>query len=97
VPPPLALNRAGEEDCLSSDSLLLPMQAEASLQAENSSMHAPAVRRSNRIKKRENAVEKTHISPGSLPLHRPAVAVPAAREQKRESTRVPKQTVRFAH
>jgi hypothetical protein len=62
---------------LSSDSLLLPMQAETSLPM------------------RENAVEKTHISPGSLPLPRPAVAVPAAREQKRESTWVRKQTVRF--
>jgi hypothetical protein len=39
---------------------------------------------------------KTHISPGSLPLHRPSVAEPAAREPKRESTRVRKQTVRFA-
>jgi hypothetical protein len=43
---------------------------------------------------REHAVEKTHISSGSLP--RQAVAVPAAREQKRESTRVRKQTVRFS-
>jgi hypothetical protein len=58
IAPPFALYRAGEEeDRLSSDSLLLPMQAEASLQAENSSpMHVPAiatpaVRRSNRIKK----------------------------------------------
>jgi hypothetical protein len=45
---------------------------------------------------REHAVEKTHISSGSLPLPRPEVTVPAAREQKRESTRVRKQTVRFA-
>jgi hypothetical protein len=57
IAPLFALYRAGEEDCLSTDSLLLPMQAEASLQAENSSpMHVPAiatpaVRRSNRIKK----------------------------------------------
>jgi hypothetical protein len=67
--PPIALNRAGEEEesRLASDSLL-----------------------------RENAVEKTHISPGSLPLHRPAVAVPAAREPKRESTWVRKQTIRFS-
>jgi hypothetical protein len=45
---------------------------------------------------REHAVKKIHIYSGSLPLPRPAVAVPAAREQKRESTRVRKQTVRFA-
>jgi hypothetical protein len=112
IAPPIALDRAGEEKkCLSSDSLL--MQAEVSLQAENSSMHA--VRRSIRIKNenlpaklpksclasdslRENAVEKTHISPGFLPLHRPAVAGPAARELKctRESTRILKQTMRFS-
>jgi hypothetical protein len=112
APPLIALNRAGEEKkCLSSDSLL--MQAKASLQAENSSMHA--VRQSIRVENknlpaklpkshlasdslRENAVEKTHISRGSLPLHRPAVAGPAAREPMctRESTRIQKQTVRFS-
>jgi hypothetical protein len=81
IAPPPSADRAGEEEkkCLSSDSL--PMQPEASLQAENSSMHA--VRRSRRIENknllaklpksclssdslRENAVEKTHISPGFL-------------------------------
>jgi hypothetical protein len=45
---------------------------------------------------REHAVEESHISSGSLPLPRPAVAGPAAREQKQESTRIRKQTVRFA-
>jgi transposase InsO family protein len=53
---------------------------------------------------REHAVEETRISSSSLPrpaerassLLLPAVAVPAVREQKRESTRVRKQTVRFA-
>jgi hypothetical protein len=60
---------------------------------------------------REHAVEESHISSGSyrageeeetrlysdfLLLTRPAVAVPAAREPKRESTRVRKQTVRFS-
>jgi hypothetical protein len=42
---------------------------------------------------REKHAVKTHIS---LPLHRPAVAEPAAIEPKRESTRVRRQTVRFA-
>jgi hypothetical protein len=45
---------------------------------------------------REKHAVKTHISPGSLPLHRPEVAEPAAIEPKRESTRVRRQTVRFA-
>jgi hypothetical protein len=57
APPPIALNRAGEEKkCLSSDSLL--MQAGASLQAENSSMHA--VRRSIRIKNK-NLLAVKHV------------------------------------
>jgi hypothetical protein len=72
-------------------------------------VHVPAVKRPIHIEEEEsclasgslrekNAVEKTHISPGFLPLHRPAVAGPAAREPKctRESTRIQKQTVRFS-
>jgi hypothetical protein len=46
IAPPFALYRAGEEARLSSDSLLLPMQAETSspMQAETSSpMHVPAI------------------------------------------------------
>jgi hypothetical protein len=42
---------------------------------------------------REKHAVKSHIS---LPLHRPAVAMPAAMEQKRESNSVRKQTIRFA-
>ncbi len=42
---------------------------------------------------REKHAVKPHIS---LPLHRPAVAMPAAMEQKRESNSVRKQTLRFA-
>jgi hypothetical protein len=92
IAPPVA--DAGEE---SSDSWAEQPEAEN------------AVRRSLRIENkkgekncfssgslREKNAVKSHISPGSLPLHRPAVAEPAAREPKRESTRVRKQTVRFA-
>jgi hypothetical protein len=78
--PPIALNRAGEEKRLSSDSL--PMQAEAILQAENSSMHA--VRRSIRI-------ENKNLLAGS-PKHVPAIATPAVRR----SNRITKLPVRFA-
>jgi hypothetical protein len=108
IAPPPSAKRAGEEEesCLASGSLC-EKNAVENLQTENSSMHA--VRRSLCIKNkkgeknclssgslREKNAVKTHISPGSLPLHRPAVAEPAAREPKRESTRVRKQTVRFA-
>jgi hypothetical protein len=40
--------------------------------------------------------EKHAVKSLSLPLHRPAVAMPAAMEQKRESNSVRKQTIRFA-
>jgi hypothetical protein len=80
APPPIALNRAGEEKSLSSDSL--PMQAEASLQAENSSMHA--VRRSIHI-------ENKNLLAGSQ-KHVPAIATPAVRR----SNRITKLPVRFA-
>jgi hypothetical protein len=82
APPPIA-DRAREE---SSDSLAQP---KASLQARDSSTHA--LRRSLRIENkkgekncfssgslREKNAVKTQNSPGSLPLHRPAVAEPAA-------------------
>jgi hypothetical protein len=53
IAPPFALCRAGEEkeDHLSSDSLLLPKQAENSSQVHVPAEAVPAVRRSNRVKK----------------------------------------------
>jgi hypothetical protein len=92
APPPIA-DRAGEEEkkkCLSSDSLA--MQPEASLQAENSWMHA--VRRSKRIENKN--------LPAGLPkhVHVPAVKRPIRIENKylavRRSNRTTKLPVRFA-
>jgi hypothetical protein len=91
IAPPPSADRAGEEKkCLSSDALL--MQAGASLQAENSSMHA--VRRSSRI-------ENKNLLAG-LPkhVHVPAVRRPICIENKnlavRRSNRTTKLPVRFA-
>jgi hypothetical protein len=91
APPPIA-DRAGEEEkkCLSYDSLA--MQPEASLQAENSLMHA--VRQSKRI-------ENKNLTAG-LPkhVHVPAVKRPIRIENKylavRRSNRTTKLPVRFA-
>jgi hypothetical protein len=84
APPPIA-DRAGEE---SSDSLA--MQPEASLQAENSSMHA--VRRSKQIENKN--------LPTGLPKHVHVPAVPIRIENKylavRRSNRTTKLPVRFA-
>jgi hypothetical protein len=51
IAPPFALYRAGEEARLSSDSLLLPMQAETSSPIHVPAIATPAVRRSNRVRK----------------------------------------------
>jgi hypothetical protein len=51
IAPPFALYRAGEEARLSSDSLLLPMQAETSSPMHVPAIAVPAVRRSNCVRK----------------------------------------------